>query len=75
MQTNQLPYYDISENEADCCPRFKPEPWDGQELYFDNKPFVKAETSNLFHIPLNFGKVFTRVMTKIQDAEAIDPND
>lgn len=75
MNTNELPLYDMSDNPTGCCPRFKPEPWDGQDIHLDNMRFVKAQTRNLFHIPLNFGTVFGRVMDKLVKADAIDPND
>ncbi len=44
MQTNELPPFDPTQNETNCCPRFRPEPWDNQELHFDRKPFVRAST-------------------------------
>ena len=53
-----------------CCPRFKPEPWEGQELHFENKPFVKASTISLFHVPLNMGTVYGRTWKAITDAHA-----
>jgi hydrolase family protein len=68
--TNAVPAYDPTDNPTNCCPRFKPEPWDGQELHFENKPFVKASTISLFHMPLNMGSVFARTWTAIKDAHA-----
>lgn len=68
--TNAIPAYDPTDNPTGCCPRFKPEPWDGQELHFENKPFVKASTVSLFHMPLNMGSVFTRTWNAIRDAHA-----
>ncbi|MDP7151688.1 MAG: hypothetical protein QGI08_12520 [Paracoccaceae bacterium] len=70
MQINELPFYDTSENTTGCCPRFKPDGWDGQDIHFDKKRFVKAKTLSIAHIPLNFGKVFGRVQSAIDKARA-----
>ena len=70
MQTNELPYMDTSDNPTGYCPRFNPEGWDGQELHFDHKKFLRAETRSLFYFPLNFGKVFGRVQSKIEESGA-----
>lgn len=74
METNALPRYDASDNPTNCCPRFKPEGWDEQELYFMDKLFIKARTRSLFHIPINMGSVFRKVGTAMEDAHAIDEN-
>jgi hypothetical protein len=71
-RTNEIPIFDTADNETNCCPRFRPEGWDNQELHFDRKPFVKASTISLFHVPLNMGLVFGRTWKAIQDAHAAD---
>jgi hypothetical protein len=75
MQTNELPRYDDSVNTTGCCPRFNPEGWDVQELHFEDKPFLRATTKSAMHVPLNMGKVFSRVQEHIVGAGAYDPND
>lgn len=70
MDTNQVPKYDMSDNPTGCCPRFTPGGWDGQELHFENKKFVKAETRSIFHIPVNMGKVFPKTFAAIEEAQA-----
>ena len=70
MRTNELPPYDASDNPTNCCPRFHPEPWEDQALHFENKPFVKASTVSLFHIPLNMGSVFSHTFAAIREAHA-----
>jgi hypothetical protein len=70
MQTNELPPFDQSDNETNCCPRFHPEAWDNQELHFDHKPFVRASTISAFHIPLNMGSVYARTVESIRAANA-----
>jgi len=74
MKTNALPHYDDSENLTGCCPKFNPEGWDEQELHFENKEFIRATTKSLLHIPINMGRVFTRVQKHIEDANAYDPD-
>lgn len=70
METNALPKYDMSDNPTGCCPRFDPASWDGLELHFDRKLFLKATTRSIFHIPINMGSVFAKTFTDIQQADA-----
>lgn len=72
METNATPIYDASDNPTGCCPRFKPESWDGQSLHFEAKPFVRAKTRSVMHVPLNMGKVFEHTFGAIEAAEAVD---
>ena len=60
----------MSDNPTGCCPKFKPEGWDGQDLHFDNKLFAYAKTKSVGHIPLNMGKVFSKTFKAIEDAGA-----
>lgn len=75
MQTNALPKYDDSVNETGCCPRFNPEGWDGQELHFREKPFLRATSRSVMHVPVNMGSVFARVQRNMEEAGAADMND
>ena len=70
MQVNEIPKFDTSDNPTGCCPRFQPEPWENQELVFDRKPFVRASTVSVFHMPLNMGSVFAKTWAAIQRAHA-----
>jgi hypothetical protein len=72
VQTNTFPTYDMSVNTTGCCPKFNPEGWDAQELHLRDKTFVRATTRSLMHIPLNMGKVFARVLARIEKAGAFD---
>ena len=72
MKINALPKYDMSDNPTNCCPRFKPEGWDEQELHFKDKLFVKAKTRSIFHIPLNMGSVYPKTFSAIEEADAVD---
>lgn len=71
MKINALPKYDMSDNPTNCCPRFKSEGWDEQYLHFKDKPFVKAKTRSIFHIPINMGSVFPRILSSIKEAGAM----
>ena len=74
MDTNVLPKMNMDAPETGCCPRFNPEGWDGRHLVLRDKPFVRATTRGLLHVPLNMGTVFTRVQQHIEEAGAMDPD-
>jgi hypothetical protein len=57
-------------NPDECCPRFDPEPWDGQELQWQDKRFVKDRVTSFLRIPLNYGAVMTRSVGQIEAAGA-----
>jgi len=75
MQVNAIPKYDTSINTTGCCAKFNPEGWDGQRLRFRDKPFILARTKSVMHIPVNMGRVFTRVLGKIGGENAEFPDD
>lgn len=75
METNVLPKFDMSDNPTNCCPRFKSEGWDNQELHFEDKLFVKAKTRSLFHIPINIGSVFPKTFSDIEKVNAYNEED
>jgi hypothetical protein len=54
-----------------CCPRFDPAPWDGKEIRWQDKRFVKDRVTSVLHIPLNFGAVMRRNMSLIEAAGAV----
>lgn len=74
METNKVPHYDDSVNTTGCCPRFNPDGWDGRQLQFRDKPFARATTRSLMHIPINIGRVFQRVGQRMEEADAMDPD-
>ena len=59
--------------ETGCCGRFDPEPWDEKEIVWDEKLFVKDRVRCFFYMPLNFGKVITRLFEKVDKADAYTP--
>jgi hypothetical protein len=58
--------------ETQCCPKFDPEPWEGKEVTWKDKLFVRDTMPQIFHMPLpgSFGKTVTRMWKKIEDAGA-----
>lgn len=72
MDVNATPAFDKSDNLTGCCPRFHPEGWDDQEMHFVDKPFVRASTLSLFHVPLNMGSVFAKTWAAIERAHAAE---
>ncbi len=54
-----------------CCEKFDPAPWDGKQVVWKDKLFVKDRVVSFLHIPLNFGEVVTRDMKKIEAAGAM----
>ena len=75
MEVNALPKYDMSENPTDCCPKFSSKGWDDQRLVFKDKRFVKVKTRSIFHIPLNIGTVFPRMLDLIKKADALSDDE
>lgn len=52
----------------ECCPRFDPALWDNKVFEWDSKKFIKDKVFTLFFMPINFGKVVSRMMAKIEKA-------
>lgn len=59
-----------TQDTAECCPRFDPQPWDDKVITWDGKLFLQERVRSVFHIPLNFGAVMTRSMARIEAAGA-----
>ena len=57
-------------NPGECCSKFDPQPWDGKELQWQGRRFVKDRVRSFLHIPLNFGAVMTRNVGQIEAADA-----
>ena len=71
METNHLPTIDWNKTQPGlCCPEFDPKTWDGLDLHFRDKLFVRTETRCLIHFPVNMGSVFARIWNKIKEAHA-----
>lgn len=73
MPFDVLPIYDTTLSETGCCTLIDPTEWDGLEVRFDNKLFVRAQTHVVFHVPVDMGRVFGRVQEHLEAAGAYDP--
>lgn len=61
-------------NETGCCPKFDPEPWEDKVFEWKDKKFVKDKVFTIFYMPVNFGKVITRLIGKVIKAKASMPD-
>lgn len=68
--TSNLPKLDMNTSTTGCCPVFNPAEWDGKLFEFNNKPFIKDHTVSFMHIPLNMGKVMSRLQKHAEDNDA-----
>jgi hypothetical protein len=59
--------------ETGCCSRFEPAPWDEREFQWTEKLFIKDRVRCLWYMPLGFGRVISRLMEKIDAADAFTP--
>ena len=57
-------------SKTDCCPPFDPNPWNGKTFEWTDKKFIKGHVFTFMHIPMNFGRVITRMNTQIEKAGA-----
>lgn len=60
--------------QPECCPKFNPEPWDEKSHEWHEKKFIKDKVFTIFHMPVNFGSVITRMMKKVDQAGATSPD-
>jgi hypothetical protein len=75
MPKNKLPPLNMKDNPTGCCPRFVPKDWEEKKFIFDKKRFIRANTINFTHIPLNMGSVITKTWKKITDVGADDKDE
>jgi hypothetical protein len=62
----------MTNEQKECCPRFDPTTWDEKEITWEKKMFMKDSVRTFFHVPLNFGKVMTRVMAMVEPTHALE---
>lgn len=56
-----------------CCPPFDPAIWDGREVVWRDKLFVKEHVHAFFHVPLDMGKKIVGAKAKIDAVGAGPP--
>jgi len=64
----------MDKEETGCCPRFDPKPWDNQILEWENKKFIKGSVKTFMYIPLNFGRVISRMIKKVEETGSVIPD-
>lgn len=55
-------------DEVRCCPRFDPRPWDGREIVWTDRPFVKERIHCVLHVPLDFRTKLAHARARIAEA-------
>lgn len=56
--------------ETGCCARLDAAQWDGKEVVWRDKLFLKDHIRAVFHMPINMGAVMGRDQKAIEDAAA-----
>lgn len=56
--------------ETGCCAKLDERQWEGRELSWKDKPFLKSHVVELMHLPLNFGSVMGRAQAQVEEAQA-----
>lgn len=57
--------------EAICCPKFDPAPWDEKRITWDNKLFIKEQLKSFLHIPIGIKAMMIRNMELIKKENAL----
>ena len=60
--------------EEECCPKFNPDKWDDKVFNWKGKKFIRGKVATFLYMPLNFGKVITKLMKIIDSANAKCPD-
>lgn len=53
-----------------CCPKFEPQGWEGKTFSWNDRLFIKDNVRTFLHVPLNMGKVISRMWNRIQESHA-----
>lgn len=61
---------DPSVKPTGCCDPFDPDLWDGKEISWDEKLFLKDHVKSFLHVPIDMNKVMTKNMERIERADA-----
>lgn len=61
-------------NEEICCPPIDPKLWDNKVMEWENKMFIQDHVRTFLHMPMNFGKVMTKMFDKVCKADASIPD-
>lgn len=70
MVSTTLPKFNMDNSETGCCPKFDATGWDGEEIEFRDRLFVRSTTRNIMHVPLGLGSVIKKTLKQIENAHA-----
>jgi hypothetical protein len=62
------------QKDFECCPPFNPEMWDDKIVQWEGKKFIKDKVCTFFYMPMNIGKVMSRLDTLVRKAGATVPD-
>jgi hypothetical protein len=60
----------MTNNQNVCCPEFDVNYWDEKTHIWHDKLFLKDDVKQIMHMPLNMGKVITRMWQQVDRAKA-----
>lgn len=60
--------------EPICCPEINTDDWQDKMINWEEKKFIKDRVCTLFYMPINFGKVITRLMAKVEKTSSSTPD-
>jgi len=60
--------------QPECCPKFDPAPWDDKIIEWKDKKFIRDKVLSFFNMPVNFGKVMTRLNAQVEKAGVAIPD-
>ncbi len=63
-----------SESVDICCLEFDPRPWEDCIFHWENKRFIRDHVCTVFHMPLNFGRVISKMNRKVEMSGAGVPD-
>lgn len=69
MQTEPIPATNAVVPTG-CCPPFDPATYDGKEIHWDHKLFLKDHVVSFLHVPLNMSHRITKDLALIEAAGA-----
>jgi len=59
------------EQKKICCPEFDPATLHEKTHIWNNKLFITDNVRQLFHVPVNMGKIVVKMMKQIEGAGAM----
>lgn len=73
IEINNLPILNSDASETGCCDLIKVQDWNEKTFILDDMRFAKASTKSFLYMPLDIGKVYTKVFNLINESDAVSP--